>query len=550
MPKKSWAPCLVLLVSQGVTAQTMPSAGSQMQQLPAVPSLPSTVPRVLVTPSATQLAEPEQGVAFVAQQLNVLGASVYTEDALLKVADFQPGQQINLKALYVMAEKITQHYRRHGFFVARAYLPAQEVKDGVVTIAVLEGHYGQVALNNTSRLDSQVPNNLLSGLNPGDVIAMAPLEERLLLLSDVPGVQVRSTLVPGVSVGLSDLIVEVKPGALISGSVDADNAGNRYTGENRIGMTLNLNNPTGHGDLVTLRALTSGSGLRYGRAAYQTLVGRGRVGVAYSELAYELGHQFKAPNNNGHARITTLFGSYPLTRSRQTNLNAGLTLDSKKFQDHSIATDKRIEVATASLSGDHRDAWEGGGLSSYSLAWSRGHLDTRKTEVSGLDAATAPSDGHYNKLSFSLARLQQATQTLSFLASVSGQLASKNLDVSEKMELGGMYGVRAYPEGEAYADEGYLVTLEARQLLTGSPSMLGQMHAVAFLDAGEVKLNHSASAEGSRRRHLIGAGVGLNWTHANSFSVKAFYAWKLGSEDALSAPDKSGRFWIQAVKYF
>jgi hypothetical protein len=32
--------------------------------------------------------------------------------------------------------------------------------------------------------------------------------------------------------------------------------------------------------------------------------------------------------------------------------------------------------------------------------------------------------------------------------------------------------------------------------------------------------------------------------------VKAFYARKLGSEDARSAPDKAGRFWVQAVKYF
>ena len=129
-------------------------------------------------------------------------------------------------------------------------------------------------------------------------------------------------------------------------------------------------------------------------------------------------------------------------------------------------------------------------------------------------------------------------------------MASKNLDTSEKMELGGMYGVRAYPEGEAYADEGYLVTLEARQQLPMPPNMLGQLQAVAFIDAGEVKLNHSPWAEGSRRRHLSGAGVGLYWMRANSFSVKAFYARKLGSEDATSAPDKSGRFWVQAVKYF
>jgi len=353
MPKKYWASCLVLLVSQGATAQTMPSAGSQMQQLPAVPSLPSSVPRLVVTPSATQRAQPERGDVFVAQQLQVLGASVYTQAELMKVADFQPGREMNLQALYAMAEKITQHYQRNGFLVARAYLPPQEVKDGVVSISVLEGHYGQGALKNSSRLDSQIPRNLLSGLHPGDVIALEPLEDRLLRLSDVPGVQVRSTLMPGNAVGLSDLVVEVKPGALISGSFDADNAGNRYTGENRIGVTLNLNNPTGHGDMATLRALTSGSGLRYGRVAYQTLVDKGRVGLAYSDLSYELEHQFKGPNNNGNARIATLFGSYPLIRSRHTNWSVGLTLDSKVFQDHSVATDKRVQVATASLTGDH-----------------------------------------------------------------------------------------------------------------------------------------------------------------------------------------------------
>jgi hemolysin activation/secretion protein len=49
---------------------------------------------------------------------------------------------------------------------------------------------------------------------------------------------------------------------------------------------------------------------------------------------------------------------------------------------------------------------------------------------------------------------------------------------------------------------------------------------------------------------LSGAGVGAYWTHSQDFSVKAFYARKLGHEDALSAPDKSGRVWIQGVKYF
>lgn len=533
----------MFLTAQGGMAQTMPSAGGQMQQLPMVPSPVQTLPSVNVQPRASAVAvSPQRTRVFVATRLHVRGASAYAETELVQVAGFEPGQSVSLQALYDMAEKITQRYRRDGFLVAQAYLPAQEIKEGVVTIDVLEGQYGLISLDNTSTLDSQVPRHLLAGLNPGDAIATAPLEERLLRLSDLPGVQVRSTLVPGASVGLSDLIVEVKPGVGISGSVDADNAGNRYTGENRIGATINLNNPSGRGDLITLRTLTSGQGLQYVRAAYQAPVGKGRVGVAYSDLAYKLGHEFEALDANGYARIATLFGNLPLIRSRNTNLNVGLAFDNKVFQDRSDATltNKRAQVLTATLHGDQRDAWNGGGVNTYSLAWSMGNLD----------ASTASSNTQYNKLAFAVSRLQQATQTLSFLASLSGQVASQNLDVSEKMELGGMYGVRAYPEGEAYADAAYVLTLEARKLMPTPPRVIGQVHLVAFVDTGTAKLSQTPLATASNSRHLSGAGVGAYWTHSNDFSVKAFYAHKLGVEDARSAPDKSGRFWVQAVKYF
>jgi hemolysin activation/secretion protein len=554
--KKSWLPCVMFFAAhQGAIAQTTPSAGGQMQQLPTVPAPLQTQPLLNVQPRAGVVpASAQRSNVFVAMRLHVRGASAYAESELVHVTGFESGQSVSLQALYDMAEKITQHYRRNGFLVAQAYLPAQEIKDGVVTLDVLEGQYGFISLDNTSMLDSQVPRNLFEGLNPGDVIVTAPLEERLLRLSDVPGVQVRSTLVPGASVGLSDLIVEIKPGDRISGSVDADNAGNRYTGENRIGATVNLNNPSDRGDLITLRVLTSGAGLQYVRAAYQAPVGKGRVGVAYSDLAYKLGHEFAALDANGHARIATLFGSLPLIRSRNTNLNVGLALDSKAFQDRLDAipsvTDKRAQVLTATLYGDQRDAWNGGGVSTYSLAWSMGDMDIQTPAARSLDASTANSNGQYNKVAFALSRLQQATQTISFLASLSGQVASKNLDVSEKMELGGMYGVRAYPEGEAYADAGYLLTLEARKLMQTPPSVMGQVHLAAFVDTGTVKLSQSPWATSSNSRHLSGAGVGAYWTRARDFSVKAFYARKLGSEDARSAPDKAGRFWVQAVKYF
>jgi len=149
-----------------------------------------------------------------------------------------------------MATRISDYYHANGYFVAQAYLPPQDIKNGIVEIAVLDGQYGKVPLNNKTRLSDRIANNLLGGLNSGDPVMSDPLETRLLLLSDVPGVNVKSTLVPGADVGTSDLLVDLTPGKSVTGSVDADNAGNRYTGEYRLGATVNLNNPTGNGDVA------------------------------------------------------------------------------------------------------------------------------------------------------------------------------------------------------------------------------------------------------------------------------------------------------------
>ena len=554
MLTKRWSTCWVLLLAQGTWAQTLPSAGGQLQQIPTVPTVPGLLAPTELRSPPTPPSPLASGIAFPVHRLQIRGASVYSEADLLRVTGFEPDRDFNIQALQGMAERITQHYRQNGYLLARTYLPAQEIREGAVTLMVLEGQYGQIRVNNTSSLNNEVPKTVLEGLNYGDVIALGPLEERLLLLTDIPGVGIRSTLMPGSAVGLSDLVVDVLPGARVSGSVDADNAGNRYTGEERIGGSVNVNNPTGIGDLATLRVLTSGHGLRYARAAYQVPMGRGRVGVAYGDLGYKLGREFADLKAHGHARIASLFGTYPLVRSRQSNLTVGLSLDAKTFQDRIDAepsqTDKRAQVAVASLYGDHRDRWGGGGLNSYSLALSAGSLDIRTPEALVRDLASARTDGAFSKLGFAVSRLQSASPSMSLFAGLRGQVASQNLDVSEKMELGGMNGVRAYPEGEAYADEGALLTLELRKQLDVSAQAAGQVHLAAFIDAGTVKLHHQAWAAGDQRRHLSGAGVGVYWTQARDFAVKAFYARKLGSEASTSAPDKSGRFWVQGVKYF
>ena len=544
-------------LSQSAFAQSPPSAGGQIQQIPPAPVPQKAVPEIRIEHGVAPATPAADQARILVKSLHVSGQTLYSEAELVAITGFSPGSELTLSELRGMASKIAGHYRRNGYFVAQAYLPAQDIKDGTVTIAVIEGRYGSVTLRNQTNLSDSLANRLLRGLNSGDTIAIAPLENRLLLLSDIPGVNVRSTLTPGPEVGTSDLIVDVTPGQRVTGSVEADNAGNRYTGEYRIGATVNINNPTGHGDVASVRVLTSGAGLKYGRASYQAQFGKATAGVAYTALDYRLGEEFESLQAHGTAEIASVYGSYPLIRSRNTNLYALAGFDAKTFQDKvdltSSVTDRKARVWWAGLHGNHFDSFGGGGASSYSLTQTFGDLDIETPAALAADAATARTNGHYRKLGFHAARLQRVTDRISLYGAINGQFAAKNLDISEKIGLGGPYAVRAYPVGEAYSDEGYVVNLEARLLLPKfSERMPGQMHLIGFADTGTVTINENPwpAAATPNRRTLSGAGIGLAWADYNNFVVNTYWAHKLGNAVATSAPDKSGRFWIQVVKFF
>jgi len=542
-----------LVSAPAVWAQQPPSAGSQLQQIPPAPSLPPEAPDIRIEQGQQQPLPSSDPTSVRVNTLRITGARAFTEATLLEASGFQPQSLMTLADLRRLAVRVSDHYRAQGHFVAQAYLPPQDIRDGVVTLTVLEGRYGAVTVRNQTRLKDSVVRGLVEPASD-EAVTIAPLERSLLLLNDLPGVQVRSTLTPGASVGSSDLVLDVLPGPLVSGSVDGDNHGNRYTGRGRVGGTLNLNNPWGHGDVASLRVLSSGTGLNYARAAYQVPVKRAKVGVAYGRLDYRLGKEFDSLQARGTADIASAYGSYPLVRSRRSNLSVQLAFDSKSLQDQVGATSlrqkKKVQVLMLGLQGDHRDRLAGPAVTTYGLTGSAGHLKLQDPAARVADASSARTAGSYGKLAFNLARLQSVGASTQLYAAASGQLASKNLDASEKMPLGGASSVRAYPEGESYADRGFVFTLEARYTLPVTTTVPGQVQLVGFIDSGAVTLNRHPWVPGTNSRKLSGAGVGMNWSVGPAFFVKAFYAHKVGSEPATSAPDASGRFWVQGVKYF
>jgi hemolysin activation/secretion protein len=561
----------VLAAAPAPAALSAPAPTGGALQLPTPGAVHSGgVPPLVMQPTKPLVNAPEAPEAqvdrlkIVVKSLRIEGAQVFALAELIGVCGFVPGTAYTLTEVRAMAARIERHYQTNGYPVAQAYLPAQDILDGAITLTVAEGHYGQVLVRNASHVSAEVIAGVLQDIQTGDRVTADALESQLLLLSDLPGVQIKSALVPGATFGSSDLMLDVLPGRRVTGSVDADNAGNYYTGALRVGATIFLNEPTGAGDVASLRLLTSGQGLNYFRAAYQLQVGQARVGAAYSSLEYALGQEFENLLANGTAQSIGFFGSYPLLRSRDANLFFGASYESKRFEDRldsvGSSTEKAAHVLTASLSGDRRDALGAGASSAFALTLSSGDLSIQTAAARAFDASTAQTNGHFNKLGYSASYLQNLSPRFALYAGLNGQMAAKNLDASEKMELGGMFAVRAYPEGEAYGDAGYVLNLEARWLLTpgstgstGAPWARwtrGQWQLVGFVDLGSVTLNQNPWSTEPNQRRLSGAGIGLNWAAADQFQLRLAYAHKLADEPARSAPDANDRLWLQAIKYF
>ncbi len=175
MYRQKLIPCALLLLTQGAFAQLLPNAAGQMQQIPHVPAPSRAVPPVNRQPVNPPLVGEVERAKMVVSAIRVTGAQAFPEARLLETTGFIPGSELSLYDLRVMAARIAQHYRRSGYFIAQAYLPAQDIQNGIVTIAVIEGHYGKLVLNNQTRVSNPLAKGLLGGLNGGDPVIVEPL---------------------------------------------------------------------------------------------------------------------------------------------------------------------------------------------------------------------------------------------------------------------------------------------------------------------------------------------------------------------------------------
>ena len=551
----------LLILPAVVFAEVPPDAGALRQQIEQnqQPSLPhKAMPAKPAEPLAMQ---PQKGVIVTVKSFRFAGNTLLTARQLEPAVKSYLNHPLDFNQLQAAATAVANAYREAGWIV-RAYLPKQDIVEGVVTIQIVEAVFGRVHLQGLPptrvKLGTVMP-FFEAQQKTGDLFNTDALDRALLIADDLPGVAISGSLGEGAHERETDLIVKMADEPLVVGEAALDDTGSRSTGAARLTANLNLNSPLKIGDLFSTNYIHT-QGSDYLRLGETLPVGSNgwRVGINASNLDYKLvAPEFSALNGKGTSGTVGLEASYPLIRSRLKNLYFNANLDRKSFDNQaSGTTTTHYKAATFSLAlnGNLFDNIGGGGANSASLSLVDGILNLDGSPNQAADASTANTAGHYAKLHYAATRQQVITEDLDFFGSLSGQLSNRNLDSSEKFYLGGSGGVRAYPSSEGGGSEGELINLELRRKLPQGFNLTG------FYDYGHVTVNHNNSFSGATALNecsLKGAGLSLAWQNGNGPSLKATWARRIGSNPNPTANgnDQDGsllknRFWLVASQQF
>jgi hemolysin activation/secretion protein len=539
---------LCSLSATSALAQTPPDAGALQQQIErerAVQLPKQIAPDKPVEPAAMK---PASGVVITVKQFRFAGNTLLNAEQLAPAVAGYLDRPLDFNQLQAAAAAVADTFRAAGW-VVRAYLPAQDIQDGIVTIQVVEAVFGGTQIEGQAQrmASSQILRGVDAQQAQGQALNADALDRALLLADDLPGVAVSGALRAGKGEGETDLVLKLADEALLIGNASLDNTGARSTGQERLAANFNLNSPFGIGDQVSANLILS-RGSDYVRLGYSVPIGAQgwRVGANASRLAYELvGSDFSALQAEGASTSVGVEASYPLIRSRLKNLYLLLNVDRKNFDNKALgitSSDYDINNISIGLNGNLFDNLGGGGANSASLVLVKGKVDLGTLEIRENPAV----DGGFSKFRYGFSRQQVITNQISLLAALTGQETSDDLDSSEKFYLGGAYGVRAYPTNEASGGSGIWANIELRWRLPQGLTLIG------FYDHGRVR-----NDDGSPSYSLKGAGLAAAWQTDSGLNLRGTWARRIGNNPnpAINGDDQDGslnknRIWLSASLSF
>lgn len=452
---------------------------------------------------------------------------------------------ITLGMIETVADTITRYYRERGFILAKAYIPKQHVRDGVVTITLLLGQLGEVTTNNNKLYSDRIIKRIFKS-SLGKPVSNNIIEEKLYLINDLPGVNASGYFEPGSQVGDTKLSINFNRERRFNSNVRIDNHGSEATGEYRAYTDFYWNNPFFLGDELQVGVLGSFNpdNSVYGSARYS-------IPIYTPRMQFSLGvssNDFVTDDNTNSTTDLAIAGKslvadanlvYKIRRSRINNQNISFgysQINSQiDFENLSNAgLDKTVDKYDLGYSFDllnekGRVLHQGGIIITYS------EFVEGADEGQDLEATLFTFD--YSRLSF--LKVPFIKKESKLILRAAGQYSGASISEVLQFGLAGPTRSRGYKINEFFADDGaYLGAdwiFDGPQF--GGKTIAGEkwekvLQPFIFLDASYGINNAILEGESSTKTHLVDAGVGLKLALGDGFKGNISMAFPVDAKNS------------------
>ncbi len=447
----------------------------------------------------------------IVKGVKVTGSTVFSEEQLAAITSSYLGRAMNLADLQQIAAAVTEAYRQHGYTLASAYLPEQEIQEGVVQIAVLEGRVGSLTISGNQYYSTDFIKRGFTQVLDERVIKNSSLERSLLLLNENLDLNVKATLEPGTETGTTHILATAEDKRPLHASLDFNNYGFNTISRYRFGATVEAGNVVFDGATLTLNGIIGNipDQLLFGTGAYSVPISAygTRLVVSGSGGKFNVGAELAAIGIEGQISTLDISVTHPFIKTRFQSLLAEFGFAAKNNRLTTLGTttgDDHIRLLKLGLNYDRVDRRGRSFLSLYGfqgLGEALGGMSNNDPQ-----ATRQGADDRFTKATLQIGRIESLGGENLLILRAYGQVSTAPLVVIEQFLMGGPDSVRGYQLGEVFLDQGVTMTAEVR--VPFFPSVIPSTQIATFIDYGVGSLKDPAPGE-QKHQSLTGTGIAM-----------------------------------------
>lgn len=496
----------------------------RIDSAPALPESPAIIPPA---PAA------DAGTCVQVSRIEASGITLLPPSAVQAALAPHTGKCLDAAGINGVLESLNNAYLQQGYVTARAYLPEQQVRDGLLTLVVIEGRIESIVLNGDARSADRRRRWLAIPAAPGDMLRLADIEQGVDQLNRAPSAQATLALEPGSEPGMTRVAISTADDRSWRAGLSLDNNGEKTTGQYKTTATLDKDNFLEANDVWQL-ALSHTDDTRAFSVSTTLPVRYWTLTSSYSQSRYT--NQLTGGTRlSGDSQSLLLSADYLFLRNARHQLSLVMGLTDKESGRKVAGVSLQPDESTPARMGLRWLYREPAQTVFLQASWVRG------TDWLGATEDPSGLPDHFPHRQFDKLELQgQYNRPLGaqwrYAAQLQAQFAAEGLIGNEQMVLGGLDSIRGFNTSSAFGDKG--VSLR-NQLATGCfTGRLPGLECQFFVDGGIVR-----SLMAPPVAQLLGGGAGLRLDRRHGYA-EAIVAAPLYASDGIDTDNLEFHFQV------